>query len=76
MLGYFGSKSDDNDDAAPTTLDSGQALAPIVPRDKISRKGKPLTSIFALVIHKSLSDHLLRPPWLHFGVHLHPLEDM
>ena len=33
------------DDDVSTTLESGQAPIPIVPRDQIRRKGKPLTPI-------------------------------
>ena len=42
---FFGKSADaDDDDDVSTTLESGQAPIPIVPRDQIRRKGKPLTS--------------------------------
>ncbi len=36
------SGDDDDEDAVSTALESGQAPVPIVPKDKITRKGIPL----------------------------------
>ena len=43
MFVYFIVFRSESDAAVPTTLESGQIPVPIVPRDKIRRKGKPLT---------------------------------